>query len=238
MRELFGGALAKVARKMTAALLIIIAVAIGIYYFSNTQPQVKFDEVDNPLHMPPPDPNFSKAQTPVSPKLILPNLPKAFRERNAGFILKYPANWIFQKPDPSTWVFSGQPKTEAYSSTVTIQVTLPEEKGGSYHNINDVYTDYSSQLQSVKGKILDKRNYLMRQGSSVYPCVEFKALFPRGQKNVLQWVIIVQGHDRNFYQFRYSAPQALYIKYLPDAQAMVMSWFLMYQSSPDLYYTN
>ncbi|MGE5405267.1 MAG: hypothetical protein ACM3PP_10050 [Candidatus Saccharibacteria bacterium] len=238
MRELLGGTFVRIARKMTAAVLIFIAVAVGIYIVSNTQPGIKFDEVDNPLHMPPPDPNLSQAQTPVSPKLTLPNLPKPFRERNAGFIMKYPADWMFLKPDSSTWVFSGKPKTEAYNSTVTIQVTLPEEKGGSYSDINEVFTDYSYQVRSIKGKVLDKKNYLLRQGSSVYPCIEFKALLPREQKNVLQWVILVQGHDRNFYQFRYAAPQTLYVKYLPSAQAMVMSWFLMYQSSPDLYYTN
>ena len=75
-------------------------------------------------------------------------LTQFFSEPWAGYQIKYPAAWSYEKPDRVTVVFSGPKNTEDYFTTVSIQNVASVKMGGNH-------PDMSSLLANLKRQFTD-----------------------------------------------------------------------------------
>jgi len=156
------------------------------------------------------------------------NLGKEFRDDSLGYVLSYPSDWIYQRPEPFTVVFSGQSGTAAYHATVTIQNIASTKIGGIFEDVISVVNDYKCQLVSGLEEI-----YFYNQKPWIWTLndgrelngIGFTAEYPlQGDVFETSEVIFPHANGNIFCSWAYSAPKEDYDNYIDIVNAMFDSW--------------
>jgi len=156
------------------------------------------------------------------------NLGKEFRDDSLGYVVSYPSDWIYQRPEPFTVVFSGQPGTAAYHTTVTIQNIASTKIGGIFEDVISVVNDYKCQLVSGLEEIYfyDQKPWIwtLDDGRELHG-IGFTAEYPlQGDVFKTSEVIFPHANGNIFCSWAYSAPKEDYDNYIDIVNAMFDSW--------------
>jgi len=155
-------------------------------------------------------------------------LENRFQEELFGFVVAYPADWIYQRPSEVTVVFSGQPGTAAYHATVTIQNVASTRIGGIFEDVISVVNDYKCQLVSGVEEIYfyDQKTWRWRlEDGRELQGIGFTAEYPlQGDVFKTSEVIFPHANGNVFCSWAYSAPKEDYDTYSDIANAMFDSW--------------
>ncbi len=151
-----------------------------------------------------------------------------FQEELFGFVVAYPADWIYQRPSEVTVVFSGQPGTAAYHATVTIQNVASTRIGGVFDDVLSVVNDYKCQLVSGLEEICfyDQKAWVWRlDDGRELQGIGFTAEYPfQGDVFKTSQVIFPHANGNVFCSWAYSAPKEDYDDYVDIVNAMFDSW--------------
>lgn len=145
-----------------------------------------------------------------------------------GYMVRFPAEWVYETPSANQVIFSGRQDSPAYYTTISIQNLLSAKQGGRYKDVSEVADGVIGQLnQEASGvKVRDEKpfTYTMKSGGQLKG-VEFKVDYARTDKKFRQWVIILpRPTGEAFHLWSYTAPDDLYDTYDGTAQLMLDSW--------------
>jgi hypothetical protein len=147
-----------------------------------------------------------------------------------GYMIRYPAEWIYETPASHEVVFSGKKDTDAYYTTVSVQNVLSAKQGGKYNDATEVIDGMVGQLNAAaqEVKVHDQKafDYKTNDGRELKG-IELKADYARQGKKFRQWIIVVPRSPGDaFHIWSYTAPDDLYDTYYGTAQLMLDSWVI------------
>jgi len=158
------------------------------------------------------------------------DLTQNFSEASAGYVMSYPADWMFEKPGASwdTVVFSGKEGTDSYRATVNIQNILTKSNGGEYATATELMANLKSQFSKMDTnvKVIDEQplSYMTKKGQTLNGDQVLVQYSVKGEA-FQQWQIVIPSADgKYFHAIAYTAPVSIFTKYLATAQAMIQSW--------------
>jgi hypothetical protein len=158
------------------------------------------------------------------------SLPNIFQEPGFGYTIKYPSDWVYEKSNDYTVVFSGKPGTDAYYSTVTIQTLASVKSGGKYSGVDDVVNDFRNQLNSAQNvTVTDTEKFeFTAEGVQTVTGKMFCAAYTlRGENSKQLQIVVPRADGKAFYAFAYTSPVAQYETYTPIYRAMLDSWTII-----------
>jgi len=143
------------------------------------------------------------------------------------YTIKYPDNWMYEKTDANSVMFSGKKGSAAYASTITIQVLPMKKSGGIYKNAQAIVDDLKKQINDKTTNVK-----YQREGQAELPMYtkEFKGYFfevsytYRGVPIKKMQFIIVNPSSTMGYSWGYTTDTTRYDIDLPVAKAMYESW--------------
>jgi hypothetical protein len=162
-------------------------------------------------------------------------LARVFEDPGMGVSMRYPADWIYQKPSAYTAVFSGPRGTAAYYSTVTLQNVASTRLGGSVSSADEVVANLKCELASGSEEIS-----IYDPGTWTWPLPSgeklagkgFTAELTKGGERYKIWYVVFPHPNGNvFCSFAYSSPPDQYDTFLGIARAMFDSWTFLGPSS-------
>src|SRR3972149_10280507 len=89
---------------------------------------------------------FNKKPPTQTTQLQTKEIVNIFQEDDWGFKIEYPKDWVYEKANDYTVIFSGLKDTEAFYSTLNIQKIASTKMGGKYASVDAL-------LQSLKDQI-------------------------------------------------------------------------------------
>ena len=128
---------------------------------------------------------------------------------DTGYTINYPNDWIYEKPQDHIVIFSGETGTEAYNSTVNVQII---ELGALYNNLEDLYEDYSAQINSVNGTISNMNEDYFIQNEETFNSISFYSEY-EDTINFKQFIVVIDREDGYLQQLNYTSPKDIYEKY-------------------------
>ena len=154
---------------------------------------------------------------------------RQFADRNLGYAIDYPDDWIMEKTSAYTTLFSGRQGTESYYATVRIQNVKPQTASDSKQAMVGVVGDLKAKLTAdaqkltylAEGPFLYERQGVRLEGH------QFIVAYVNEDQRFRQWTVVMPRssgtvthiwsyatHDRRFDFFR------------PIAEQMLRSWTL------------
>lgn len=171
-------------------------------------------------------PTTATAAQPAEEAAALTN---EFAEAAAGYSMKYPADWTYEKQGEGwdTIVFSGKRGTDAYRATVNIQNILTKANGGKYATATELMESLKTQFkQGEDAKIVDEQplSYTTKQGETIEGSQVLAEYVFNGEQ-FKQWQIVIPRPDgKYFHAIAYTAPADLFNTYISTARAMINTW--------------
>lgn len=146
------------------------------------------------------------------------DLSKVFCAQGAGYCLPYPADWVVNKENDYTYVFSGREGTPAFYATVTVASFASTLLGGSYADVGELVGAYKCDLVArAAWACLDSTAYPEGDG--------YVAEFLYQGERFRQWRVGRASPDgRILHSWAYTAPVDLFGTYRPIAEAMLQAW--------------
>ncbi len=150
-----------------------------------------------------------------------------FDDTVGKYSIQYPDNWMFEKTDTNSVMFSGKKGTPAYASTVTVQVLPMKKTGGIYKNAKAIVEDLKGQIKEKTTKAV-----FTREGEAELPLnpKEFKGYYfevsytYRGVPIKKMQFVIVNPANTMGYSWGYTTDSTRYDIDLPIAKTMYESW--------------
>lgn len=154
---------------------------------------------------------------------------KLFQENTAGYTLEYPADWVYEKPDKATFVFSGKSGTRAYYSTVSFQNLNSDKSGGKYHDLDAVVSDLISQFQTAaRFKMSGISPFVYSKAGMRLTGKEFVVEYITDGTSFKQWVIVLPTPGGKLFRtWFYTSPADQYDEFLNIAKAILNSWTII-----------
>lgn len=144
---------------------------------------------------------------------LLPNL---FHEKSAGYSIRYPVGWIYEKPDGATVIFSGRRDTDDYVTTVSLQNVLTARAGGKHPDVASLVDDLKSQFKNGDQNARfseEKSIQLSAEDGSATSGASFGAVYRMNGKQYQQWIVVVpHASGEVFHAFFYTSPTDLYAR--------------------------
>ena len=167
--------------------------------------------------------NASSAAPVFSSSSDKAELPNVYEDKNNKYIIKYPADWSYEKPSVGTVLFRGQNGTPAYYSTVNVQTIFSKRLGGEFTTVSAVIDDLKKQIlaHTTDVSFLEEGPIKISKATGKY----FVFTYTHNERQLKQWQIVVFRDDGAvFYAWAYVAPVVRYDTDLPTAKAMIQSW--------------
>ena len=160
-------------------------------------------------------------------------LGNVFRDAQLGYSLRYPTDWIYQKPSPYTVVFSGPQGTAAYYSTVALQDIASTRIGGTFDSAQAVVNDLKCQLATGSDDVHLYNSWpltwVLASGEKLVGS-EFTVEFTRQNERFKMWQVVLplRGGDV-FCSWSYTSPSDQFDTFFGIARAMFDSWAFLEQ---------
>ena len=164
-----------------------------------------------------------------APKQASIPIHRQFADRNLGYAIDYPDDWIMEKSSAYTTLFSGRQGTEAYYATVRIQNVKPQTVSDSKQALVSVVGDLKAKLTAGAQKVtyLAEGPFLYDRKGVRLEGHQFIVAYVNEGQRFRQWTVVMPRssgtvthiwsyatHDRRFDFFR------------PIAEQMMRSWTL------------
>lgn len=143
-----------------------------------------------------------------------------------GFRMSYPADWVFEKPNGYTVVFSGAQGSPSYYATVNMQIIATTKAGGKHETADTLIADLREQIMTAQEpNVTDATDQSFTNTSGqLVSATGFAAAYTRDNKEFRQLQFASPSADGNsIYAYSYTAPKDLYEEYKPVAITMIQS---------------
>lgn len=158
-----------------------------------------------------------------APADYAPALTKTFSRRGYSFTIDYPGHWNEIIKD-NIVILSGPGGSEEEFVTVTVQTLPSAETGGTYRNLEDVYSDLASSLNRMGGRIVEeKAAFNFPQNGQTLPGMGFGMEYEMRGTRYREMTCVIQSNSRFFFQISYAAPVELFEKYEGTGRAILGS---------------
>lgn len=157
------------------------------------------------------------------------SLPEKFISKDNSYSMNYPADWEYTQPDAWSVVFGGKKGTDAYDSTVNIQVILTKQSGGKYATLKEMLDSLKKQAvtQAKDTKFIAEDNIDLDKTANRMAMkgryVVFTFTYDGKQYQQMQFVFL-RNDGNAFYAWAYTSPLETYQIYYPVTQAMFRTW--------------
>ena len=219
----------KVKTIIISVLATVIVVFGGLYLLgSQSEKKTPPPPAAAPTAVTPTTPSPATSAPTEKPSAAALALTQTFDDAKAGYVMQYPADWIYEKPDKSatTVIFSGKQGTPAYRATLNIQNLLTTQAGGKYADIAAVVKDLKQQLTGGGAVFAGEQalTYTTQKGQQLQGAQFLVEYTLKGEK-FRQWQVVIPNPDGKYlHALAYTAPADLYADYEATAQAMIQSW--------------
>lgn len=151
---------------------------------------------------------------------------KLFRDDKLGYYIKYPVEWVYEKPSEYQVVFSGVKGTQAYYNMVSVQVFASSKRGGQFKDAAAFIEELKKQLRLKNAKIYDEKVFVYAsERAKTLTGAQFLTEYKRHGKEYKQWHVIVPDKSEEvFYVWSYVSLINQYDTYLGRAKEMLSSW--------------
>lgn len=146
-----------------------------------------------------------------------------FAEPGAGFLLWHPPGWIVER-DEGTAVFSGPEGTDAYRTTINVQVVTTTAAGGIYPDEDALYADLYEQIVSVDGEVFWEEEDVLELASGPRRALGMQGIWEMRGEQFMQLAIVLARDARTLVQISYTAPIEFYEDSLELAITVVESF--------------
>lgn len=191
--------------------------------------QLASDELPSGQTAPPqavPKPAPPQASTPTDQR---------FADRELGYAIDYPGDWMMEKSSAFTRVFSGRQGTDAYYATVRIQNVKPQTASGPKQAMVGVLGDFKAKLAAGAGDLayLAEGPFLYdRQGVRLEGHQFMVAYVNKGQR-FRQWTVVMPRSSGTVtHIWSYASQDLRFDNFRPIAEGMLRSWTLDLAPAP------
>ncbi len=159
------------------------------------------------------------------------SLTQSFSEPWAGYEIRYPSGWTYDKPDRVTVVFSGPKNTDDYYTTVSLQNIASVKMGGNHADMPSLLANLKKQFTDM-----DPQARFFNESAFSFPsedrtpvtAVTFGVAYIMKGKSYQQWAIVVpRASGLLFHVFFYTSPSELYNRNARTAYDMLATWRLL-----------
>lgn len=167
-------------------------------------------------------PSPKRAIAPSPPVLTL-----TFSDREAGYTIAYPADWLAERPSGSISLFSGPEGSDAARASVTIQNVLPTDAKAPGGALAQVMGALRSQLAAGANNVryLGEGVFTYSKGGLKIEGHQLLLSYSRDGERVRQWTVVLPRPRANtVHVWSYASPEASYDSYRPIADAMLKAW--------------
>jgi hypothetical protein len=156
-----------------------------------------------------------------------PELPQSFSDREAGYAIAYPADWIAERASADVSAFSGREGTAAARATVTIQNVQPPQAKSPHHALAQVMEAIRSQLTAGATNIryLGEGIFTYSKAGLTLEGHQVLLSYNRDGERVRQWTVVLpRPRETTVHVWSYASPEDSYETYRPTADAMLKAW--------------
>ncbi|MEX2324606.1 MAG: DUF4333 domain-containing protein [Nitriliruptoraceae bacterium] len=165
-------------------------------------------------------------QVSVSPAVRPEGVPAdwvLFAEPGVGYLLWHPRDWAVDR-SPTVTVFSGPEGTDAYRTTVNVQVLLTSAVGGTYADADALYDDLVEQIADMGGDIFWEEEDDLMLVSGPRRARGFQAYWQMEGEEFMQMALVMARDADSVVQISYTAPVELYEDFLDLAITIIESF--------------
>lgn len=203
----------KTLKTILIVIFITIIVVFALLYWNNSKDQKSSA------------PSGGGSNPPSSIEKV--KLSKTFKNNELGFSINYPADWEYTQPNVWTVLFSGKQGTEAYYSTVNVQIIASKQTGGKYGTVEETIGGLKKQfLTAPQAKIIAEGASTLTQadGTKLEGRRLIVTYFLEGTQPTKQDQRVFPKKDGlGFYAWAYTSPTDQYDKYFPIVESMLES---------------
>lgn len=157
----------------------------------------------------------------TSPAAALRN---TFSRRGFDFSIDYPKHWR-EVINNHIVILSGPAGSGEEFVTVTVQTLLSAQTGGKYRSLKDVYSDVTSGVNNLGGRIIrDKEPSSFIHDGRTFPAIRFVVEYTLHGTSFGEAVAVIQDGEKYFYQISYTAPEELFNKYIDTGIEIINSF--------------
>ena len=169
-----------------------------------------------------------KAATPtVAPLAALPEDIGQFGERDIGYTVAFPGDWMATRLNPAVVLLSGQEGTDAYFATVGIQNVQPPKAGGPQEAMAIVIAGLKSELSEKARDVryFDEGSLSYEKKDLTLKAHQFVVTYSDGDQRYKQWTMVLPRPSGTvIHVWSYRAPEKQFDIYRPIADAIRQSW--------------
>ncbi len=169
-----------------------------------------------------------KAATPaVAPLATLPEDVGQFGERDVGYTVAFPNDWMATRLNPAAVLLSGREGSDAYYATVGIQNIQPPKAGGSQEAMAIVIAGLKSELSEKARDVryFDEGSLAYEKKDLTLKAHQFVVTYIDGDQRYKQWTMVLPRPSGTvIHVWSYRAPETQFDIYRPIADAIRQSW--------------
>lgn len=170
------------------------------------------------------EPKGVKAAVPLA---TLPEDVAQFSEKEIGYTVAFPGDWMATRLNPAAVLLSGREGSDAYYSTVGIQNIQPPKAGGPQEAMAIVIAGLKSEL-SEKAKdvrYFDEGPMSYEKKDLTLKAHQFVVTYIDGGQRYKQWTMVLPRPSGTvIHVWSYRAPENQFDIYRPIADAIRQSW--------------
>lgn len=146
------------------------------------------------------------------------DLTNVFCFEEAGYCIRYPADWTVSQDNACTYIFSGPEGTPTFYTTVTVASFASSVLGGEYANVAELIQAYKCDtVTRAAWACIDSTGYPEGDG--------YVAEFLYQGERFRQWRVARASRDgKILHSWAYTAPADLFATYKTIAEAMLQAW--------------
>lgn len=146
-----------------------------------------------------------------------------FAAADSGYLLWHPPDWVVERSE-GTAIFSGPEGTDAYRTTVNVQVVTTTAAGGAYPDADALYADLIAQLVEGGGDVFWEEDDELHMASGSRRALALQAYWERQGEEFMQLAVVMQRDTATLVQISYTAPVELYEDSLDLAITIIESF--------------
>jgi hypothetical protein len=153
---------------------------------------------------------------------------KTFSDQDLGYAIQYPKDWIVNKKDSATVLFSGPKKEDLLDVTLYIRNIASSKRGGTFADADGIVNDLKNQAKSMDKNAtfsdVSEINFTRTDGTKLTAKSFAIKVANQGKKFVLMQVVVPHGDGLTFHRFEFMAPNEKFDKYLDTIKSILETW--------------
>jgi len=168
-----------------------------------------------------------KAIKAAAPLATLPEDVAQFSEKDIGYTVAFPGDWVATRLNPAAVLLSGREGSDAYYSTVGIQNIQPPKAGGPQEAMAIVIAGLKSELSEKAKEVryFDEGPMFYEKKDLTLKAHQFVVTYIDGGQRYKQWTMVLPRPSGTvIHVWSYRSPENQFDIYRPIADAIRQSW--------------